>query len=100
MACPDRGCCSGRPSENYHRPLRDANCEHITSIIEVTRIITSARRNLETPMAWIDLLQRFERVMADIEVPRGIEGRDLRDRLGLLGARQPTQVAGAEAADR
>ncbi|MFN6934973.1 MAG: hypothetical protein ACK4NZ_07455 [Tsuneonella sp.] len=51
-------------------------------------------------MAWIDLLQRFERVMADIEVPRGIEGRDLRDRLGLLGARQPTQVAGAEAADR
>jgi hypothetical protein len=100
MACPDRGCCSGRHSENYYRPLRDANCERITSIIEVMRSQLSARRNLETPMAWIDLLQRFERVMADIGVPRGIEGRDLRDRLGLLDAWQPTQEAGAEAADR
>lgn len=48
-------------------------------------------------MTWIDQLRRLERAMEDIEDPRGIEGRDLRDRLRHLHAQQPTQSPTASA---
>ena len=50
-------------------------------------------------MRWFDRLRDLERAMEDIEDPRGIEVRDLRDRVRDLQTQTSAQTAPLEVAE-
>jgi hypothetical protein len=51
-------------------------------------------------MRWFVRLRRWERAMEDVEDPRGIEFRELRDRVRALEAQQTERAAVAGASGR